>query len=241
MRRSMKAALLVLVGVLALGEPAASAAPDPARIDRAADRVMDRRYQDLPDVRNTDELGSRDRSASRVRRGRSLETRPGGGGALGVLMSWLVWGGIAVGAVLLILLIVRELARHRRDRVAGADPTIAEEEVAPAVAALHRPLDDADLLARDGRFAEAIHILLLRTFEELARAADVKIAPSLTSREILAKIPLRTGAHEALADLASVVELTWFGDDVPGEADWLRCRGRFDVFVAAYRGVRGAA
>ena len=106
----------------------------------------------------------------------------------------------------------------------------------PAVAALHRPLDDADQLAREGRFAEAIHILLLRTFQELARAADVTIAPSLTSREILTRIPLRPGAREALVELTEVVELTWFGDDVPGEADWLRCRGRFDSFVAAYRG-----
>jgi hypothetical protein len=242
MARSMKVAVLVMVGVLAVGAPVA-AAPDPARIDRAADRVIDGRYQDLPQVREDDLVSSRERS-DRTRRRRSesgWSSSPGGGGALGALMSWLVWGAIAVGAVLLVLLIVRELLRHRRDRIAKDQPAVAEEAVAPAVAALHRPLDDADQLAREGRFAEAIHVLLLRTFEELARAAEVKIAPSLTSREILARIPLRAGAHEALADLASVVELTWFGDDVPGEADWLRCRGRFDVFVSAYRGVKEAA
>lgn len=239
MARSMKAVLLVLVGGLAI-VPVAAAAPDPARIDRAADRVIDDRYQGVPNAElgEPSDPGRRDRER---RPRRSLETRPGGAGALGVVLTWLVWGAIAVGAVLLILLVVREIMRHKRDRTVKDEAAIAEEEAAAPAAALDRPLDDADRLAREGRFAEAIHVLLLRTFEELARAAEVRIAPSLTSREVLARIPLRPGAREALAELASVVELTWFGDDVPGQADWLRCRGRFDAFVAAYRGVREAA
>lgn len=240
----MKAALLVLLGVLAVGEPIASAAPDPARIDRAADRVISDRYQDVPEARGNEGVPDGDRRDRGRRRRRSdggYESSPGGAGALGAILSWLIWGALAVGAVLLLLLIIREVARHRRDRTARADPELAVEEAVAATAALHRPLDDADQLAREGKFAEAIHVLLLRTFEELARAAEVAISPSLTSREVLARIPLRPGAREALGELAAVVELTWFGDDVPGEADWLRCRGRFDVFVAAYRGIREAA
>jgi hypothetical protein len=233
----MTAAWLVGVGAVATGAPVAAAAPDPARVDRAADRVMDSRYQgelESPSVDDPGDEGRRDRGR-RVPRGRGLDSRPGGAGALGAILSWLVWGAIGVGAVLLILLVVRELARHRRDRALPDEPAVAEEAVVPE-AALDRPLDDADRLAREGRFAEAIHVLLLRTFEELARAAEVRIAPSLTSREILAKIPLRAGAREALGELAQVVELTWFGDDVPGEADWRRCRARFDAFVEVYQG-----
>ena len=33
---------------------------------------------------------------------------------------------------------------------------------------IERPRDDADQLAHEGRFADAIHILLLRTLHELA-------------------------------------------------------------------------
>jgi len=140
---------------------------------------------------------------------------------------------IAVAAVLLVLAIVSEVI-NRPAAPAAPPPKTREEAEAPR-AALDRPLDDAERLAREGRFAEAIHILLLRTFQDLTRAAGVTIAPSWTSREVLGRIWLAPDAREALVDLVRMVELTWFGDDVPGEADWHRCRAQFDRFVTAYR------
>jgi hypothetical protein len=163
-----------------------------------------------------------------------------GGGAVGSIVAYLLYGALIVGVLFLILFIVREIMRRKGDADVHEEeaPEVKEEE-APAddapKAELHVPLDEAELLAREGRFAEAIHLLLLRTFQELARAADVKIAASLTSREILARIPLRPGARDALAELVDVVENTWFGDDVPGEVQWQRCKAQFDRFVAIYR------
>jgi hypothetical protein len=285
MARPMAAALVVL-GALLVGTPVVAAAQaerpdrtDPARVDRAAKKVLDARYQDVPgprrarDPRGADDAEGRDwGGGGRVDRGggggeldsdgqprrrrrggaggrggggRSgggsdgydLDSSAGGGGALGTIMSWLLWGAIGVAVVLIILLIVREVTRHRGDTsIDDAEPTQEDDAEAPVPEAeLARPLDEADRLARDGRFAEAIHLLLLRTFQELARAAEVRIPSSLTSREVLARIPLRPGARDALAELVSVVENTWFGDDVPGEPEWLRCRHQFDRFVAIYR------
>ena len=57
---------------------------------------------------------------------------------------------------------------------------------------------------REGRFAEAIHALLLETLAALSRAA--RLAPSLTSREIVARVPLPARAREALAGLVAAVE-----------------------------------
>jgi hypothetical protein len=250
MGRSMVVVLVVLAA-LAFGERPARAAADLDAIDRAAERVLDHRYQSLdPDGRVGGRAGGRagseapaaEREQPRRRDGdswgqggeRAAPTVAGPGSGLGGLLSWLVWGGLAVGAILLVLFLVRELT-SRRGRAAEPEAAVEEEPAPPPPAALERPLDDAEQLALAGRYAEAIHVLLLRTFEELARAADVRIAPALTSREILARIPLRPFAGEALAELVGAVERSWFGDHVPDEADWRRCRRAFETFVAAYR------
>jgi hypothetical protein len=164
----------------------------------------------------------------------SPDVSSGGAGALGSFVSFLLWGALGIGAIFLILFIIREIGRRQKDAKIDPDEDVIGEEPAPVEAELAAPLDDAELLARAGKFAEAIHMLLLRTLAELARA-DGKVAAHLTSREILASIRLREGAREALTELVNVVEPTWFGDDVPGELDWQRCKAQFDRFVAAYR------
>ncbi len=47
-------------------------------------------------------------------------------------------------------------------------------------------LDEADALAAKGRFAEAIHHLLLRSVEDIARRRPKLVRPALTSRELSA-------------------------------------------------------
>ncbi len=228
-----------LVVVLALCGTA-HAAPDPDRVDRAARKVLDRRFQDAPT--GYPDRPERDREVSSGGGGggshRGLPSggsspSAGGAGALSPIIAMLMWALLIAGAVIVVFYVIKELAKGgRKDRVRADDPVIGEEPV-PAPAELDRPLEDADALARQGKFAEAIHTLLLRTFQELARAS--KISPHLTSREILAKIPLLTDGRDALGELVAVVELTWFGDDVPGEPEWLRCRAQFDRFVAIHR------
>jgi hypothetical protein len=241
--------LLGIVIAFAISAPV-HAAPDADAIDRAGKRVLTDRYQQLPQAEDPggeastgtkrpprrrrrvgdDEYTGRDRGGG----GGDVSVRPGNAGAgLGTVFQFLVWGAIAVALVLIILAVANEIMRRRREPPAPEEPKGHEEEAPKA--ALVRPLDDAERLALEGRFAEAIHVLLLRTFQELTRAAGVTIAPSWTSREVLGKIWLAPDAREALVELVHVVELTWFGDDVPGEADWQRCRAQFDRFVTAYK------
>jgi len=251
-----------MVGLLVVLVIAVAGPGDPdarwQRIDRAAERVLDTRYQkELPRYRD---LGDRPREAAGDRRwhprldrdGRSRRRGDSGGSIeprgtsrephrpadspSRVLASWMLWGGLAVVIILGVVWLLRELSRYHGD--AELDPT-APAQRAIDTGVIDRPLDDADQLAQQGRFAEAIHTLLLRTLQELARVSSTRIVPSLTSREILARISLVADARAALGGLITAVELTYFGDDVPGAADWERCRDQFHVFAAAYR--RGGA
>jgi hypothetical protein len=96
---------------------------------------------------------------------------------------------------------------------------------------------DADELARDGRVVEAMHLLLLRSFAELKRSLDLRFADSLTSREILSRLPIPTTALEALSDIVARVELAYFGNRFAGTEDYRVCRRSFAQLT---RGVRAA-
>lgn len=145
-------------------------------------------------------------------------------GPLELLLRLLVWGAVAVLAFLAIAWLVQRLAPGARDVEA------AEAEAAAPVAI---PIASAEALAAEGRWGEAIHALLLETLEALSRAA--RLAPSLTSREIVAGVPLPARAREALGGLVLAVEVSRFGGAAAGEDDYRACLGRFHAFLETYR------
>ena len=148
-------------------------------------------------------------------------------GPLTFLLRALFWTAVAVGAVLLLAWLRRRLALRTRD-VAAPGPAAAPAELRTA------PLQAAERLAAEGRFGEAIHALLLRTFEVLARHRRTPLAPSFTSREILERIPVPGEARAALGGLVAAVEVSHFGLARPGEEEYRACLGAFHRFVAAY-------
>jgi len=147
-------------------------------------------------------------------------------GPLELLLKILLWAALAVAVIIAATWIARRLGLGARDVEAPA-------EAASAAPAVGIRVEGAEALAAQGRFAEAIHRLLLDTLEALSRAA--RLAPSLTSREIVSRVPLAPAAREALAGLVDAVEVSWFGGAVPGEGDYRRCLERFRAFVAHAR------
>jgi uncharacterized protein DUF4129 len=217
----------------------ASADVDSARIEAARKAALTDAYQPtLPGGEGSGAIGDDDSARARERtrdvnvvdtRDTQNQERPMGG-----LFAMIMWGVIIVGVVLLIVWIGAELMKY-----GGDDSAIAQDAAVPAapdLAVIERPLGDAEELARRGEFREAIHTLLLRTLEELARTASVRVAPAMTSREILGRVPLLADARDALAGLITAVELTHFGGDEATEQDYLRCRAQFQVFATAFRG-----
>ena len=95
---------------------------------------------------------------------------------------------------------------------------------------------EADELASQGRFVEAMHVLLLRGLAELRRSFRLRFADSLTSRELLALLPLPQTTLQALTDIVERVELAYFGERVVVAGDYHACRESFDVLTATARG-----
>src|SRR5438105_11447299 len=145
-----------------------------------------------------------------------------------------MWGILIVIVVLAAVWIASELTKYGGDAELPAGESQARMQAA-IEAIIEKPLGDADELAMRGEFAEAIHTLLLRTLQELVRSAAVRVAPAMTSREILARVPLLADARDALAGLINAVEITHFGDEPANADDYQRCRQQFNAFAAALR------
>ncbi|MDR3077045.1 MAG: hypothetical protein LBU26_07055, partial [Synergistaceae bacterium] len=98
---------------------------------------------------------------------------------------------------------------------------------------------EADDLARSGSFAEAMHVLLLRSVSEMRGRLDSPIAESLTSREILRRPDLSPEERDVFATIVGGVEISYFGPHHPGEEEYSACRKSFDALAGLLR--RGRA
>ncbi len=89
----------------------------------------------------------------------------------------------------------------------------------------------ADDLAGQGRYVEAMHLLLFRAFAELRERLGVNFADSLTSREILRRTNLPETGRASLKDIITRVELSHFGAYPAGAQDYSACRRSYDALM----------
>ena len=165
---------------------------------------------------------------------RDYEMQQDSGGPFGGVLTFVMWGVVIVMVALMLFWLASELLKYGGDETQLADePKPSESMVDMRV--IERPLGDAEELAKRGEYGEAIHTLLLRTLQELVRSASVRVAPAMTSREILARVPLLADARDALSGLITAVELTHFGESEATLDDYVRCRDQFQRFAAAFR------
>jgi hypothetical protein len=97
-------------------------------------------------------------------------------------------------------------------------------------------LEAADELAARGRFMEAMHMLLLQGLAHLRQRLDRQFSDSLTSREILHSTNLPEAARASLRDVVTRVELTYFGQQPAGLADYTACRESFHALTRSLYG-----
>jgi hypothetical protein len=135
----------------------------------------------------------------------------------------LPWIALAA-ALALVAAIVRRSRRRAPARTAASPQEAPGFAMEPARAG---DLPDAEALAREGRFAEAVHALLLAAIDRIRNSASRALSPSLTSRELSATLALAPGTRAALARLVRAVEVTLFGGRQAGPAEYAACAADF--------------
>jgi hypothetical protein len=162
---------------------------------------------------------------------------PSGGGGLDGVMHVFLW--IAAGIALAILLYwLFNFFRDRRPREDGK--TIRSRRVKPeaeawrpAEAAAEQLLDEADVLASQGRFDEAAHLLLYRSIGEIDAHRPDLVRPALTSRDIAGHPALPSRPAAAFSRIAALVERSLFARRPLGPDDWQDCRAAYREFAFA--------
>jgi hypothetical protein len=217
---------LVLVGAPVRSQPAAVPAGEAGARARAA--LADPRFQRaLPSHSESDEPFKKSPSGgSPVFSGEDdsrnvLFPTLGAGAFLGKLIFTVL---LVVVGVLIVTWIAREILRRRR----GARKDPVADPIAAASALEREPaFDDASRLAAEGRYAEAVHALLLAAIRHFAERSRTPVQPSRTSRELVRLLPLGPEAREAFAELVRTVELSLFGGADVEAADYERNLARF--------------
>lgn len=143
---------------------------------------------------------------------------------------YLFWIGLAAAVAGVLFFIGRELIRTRLSRrekpldLAGEDWRPARDEALVLLA-------DADALAAQGRFAEAAHLLLRRSVQDIRKSRPGLVKPALTSRDIAGHSGLPGPARTAFAAIARVVERSRFGGRAADAGGWTEARAAYTDFA----------
>lgn len=137
------------------------------------------------------------------------------------LASWLLW-----------LLYLHFFPRHDPPKKRREAMRI-EDDVLPEAASARRWLQEADALAAEGRYAEAVHHLLIRSIDDIGKRRPQLIRPALTSRDLAAAREIPFNPRRSFADIAAVVERSLFGGRAVDIDDWTACRTAYDDFARA--------
>lgn len=114
-----------------------------------------------------------------------------------------------------------------RRRVASTATAADGEAWLPDAAPLRAWLLEADRLAAEGRYGDAIHYLLFHSIDDIARRRPQLRRPSLTSRELASAALLPTAVRPLFAGIAGLVEKSLFGGRPVVCEDWHSARAAY--------------
>lgn len=156
--------------------------------------------------------------------------------ALGPILQFL----LIVAAVLLVLYVLwsiyqgiqsRQKRLAARDRQSDDADLMKNVEVRPDEEFAAGLLARADQLAAEGQYAEALRILLRQSFSELQSRIKQKIGVSFTAREIGQLGAMPDISRTAFHNLIHQVEISAFGQQSVGKAEYDFAREQYQVFA----------
>lgn len=147
------------------------------------------------------------------------------------ILSWALLAALVAGALFLIGRAAWRRWGKRRPSPAKGGVALEPERWRPAPAAARALLQEADALAAQGCFAEAAHLLLLRSIEDIHKHRPGVVRPALTSRDIARLQALSPANRLAFAAIAEVVERSLFGGRAVDADGFAFCRSTYEAFA----------
>jgi hypothetical protein len=153
-------------------------------------------------------------------------------GTLQPLFEILFWAGVAILVGLILYFVGREALRYYMSTRPNARtaPERAPDWWPPAARA-RALLADVDRLAAQGLFAEAVHLLLFRSIEDIDVHRPRALKPALTSRDIVALKEIPAAARQAFARITAAVEWSFFAGRSVTVKDFAECRSAYEAFA----------
>lgn len=153
-------------------------------------------------------------------------------GAAAPFLTYVFWGGLILGAAIILYFVCRELIATRWPSFkANKGPVLGDEVWRPSAAKARTLLEDADRLAAAGRFAEAVHLILFRSIEDIETKRPDLIRPALTSRDIAQLDGVPERVRRTFSEIARVVERSFFGGRSVGAEEFSACRKAYEGFA----------
>jgi hypothetical protein len=151
--------------------------------------------------------------------------------ALGPFLEVLFWAFLVclVGALAYFFLRGAVHARWPARKTQDAAP--ASPQWKPVQARARALLADADRLAAEGRFEEAVHLLLFRSIDDIDAWRPQLVKPAFTSRDIARLNALPSDARDAFVRIAQAVERSFFGAARIDAAEFAECRRTYAAFA----------
>lgn len=144
---------------------------------------------------------------------------------------WIVAGAIVLGVAVVLIRQYWPLLRDRQWKRPQAEPARQMAEWRPTTVQARRLLEEADALAAQGQYAEAVHVLLLRSIQDIEERRPQSLRRAFTSREIERLQALPDAARAAFSGISRVVERTLFAHHAIGAAEFARCRKEYEDFA----------
>lgn len=153
---------------------------------------------------------------------------------IGKILPFVFWGAIILAVLGILYFLFGEAlnARFGRDgkgKLDEGDDVLVD--IRPDEATARNLLERADALAREGKFAEAVHLLLFHSIQDIQSRLENRVPNSLTAREIGGLDKLPKVARQALQPIIFIVEKSFFGGRTVDESGWQEARTSYENFA----------